>query len=160
MLAQRQAQVLSLKLGKTDTTRDIPSRPLPYGSEGVISPTYVSQTAHTSSSARNMSNTTSKGPATLDEDRTPTAESVPSNSRTGNEVSSAFPSFYSNFPNIIPTTCSQAVESVDTSVEGMAIEEPSYKGGGTVWDKDEDVRGLDETTRLGASEEELDVLMN
>ncbi|TAQ85181.1 hypothetical protein B7494_g6511 [Chlorociboria aeruginascens] len=38
MLAKRQSDVLASKLGNG---REIPSRPLPYGSEGVQSPTYV-----------------------------------------------------------------------------------------------------------------------
>lgn len=40
-LARRQSDVLANKLGNGG--RDIPMRPLPYGSEGVISPTYVAQ---------------------------------------------------------------------------------------------------------------------
>lgn len=40
LLAQRQADVLSLKLGKEEGSHNIPTRPLPYGSEGVKSPTY------------------------------------------------------------------------------------------------------------------------
>jgi glycogenin glucosyltransferase len=35
--------VLASKLGDGGLTRDIPMRPLPYGSEGVTSPTYVAQ---------------------------------------------------------------------------------------------------------------------
>jgi glycogenin glucosyltransferase len=42
MLARRQSDVLARKLGESPT-REIPTRPLPYGSEGVISPTYVAQ---------------------------------------------------------------------------------------------------------------------
>lgn len=36
--------MLASKLGN-DGAREIPLRPLPYGSEGVVSPTYVAQTA-------------------------------------------------------------------------------------------------------------------
>jgi len=43
MLARRQSDVLARKLGESPT-REIPTRPLPYGSEGVISPTYVART--------------------------------------------------------------------------------------------------------------------
>ncbi|RDW83205.1 hypothetical protein BP5796_04696 [Coleophoma crateriformis] len=42
LLARRQSDVLSQKLS-LDGGREIPSRSLPYGSEGVISPTYVPQ---------------------------------------------------------------------------------------------------------------------
>lgn len=168
MLAQQQAQVLSLKLGKTETTRDIPSRPLPYGSEGVISPTYVPQTANTSSSPPASFNgnsiTTSKAPSAslshdhISEDETPAASSFRNNiSQTQYVVSPSISSFYGYYSNIFPTFCSQADEMIGT--DEIPIEEPSYRGHGTVWDRDEDVRGLEETP-LGASEEELDVLMN
>ena len=41
-LARRQSDVLANKLGKDGAQpREIPLRPLPYGSEGVVSPTYV-----------------------------------------------------------------------------------------------------------------------
>lgn len=40
LLAQRQAQVLSQKLGQA-ATRELPSRSLPFGSEGLVSPTYL-----------------------------------------------------------------------------------------------------------------------
>jgi glycogenin glucosyltransferase len=43
LLARRQSDVLANKLGTDGTTREIPMRPLPYGSEGVTSPTYVAQ---------------------------------------------------------------------------------------------------------------------
>ena len=42
-LARRQSDVLANKLETDGTTREIPMRPLPYGSEGVTSPTYVPQ---------------------------------------------------------------------------------------------------------------------
>ncbi|KAG0646951.1 Glycogenin-1 [Hyphodiscus hymeniophilus] len=42
-LARRQSDVLASKLGMDGTMREIPMRPLPYGSEGVTSPTYVPQ---------------------------------------------------------------------------------------------------------------------
>ena len=40
-LAARQSEVLANKLG--EGAREIPTRSLPYGSEGVVSPTYVPQ---------------------------------------------------------------------------------------------------------------------
>jgi len=59
MLAQRQAQILSQKLGNnTETVRELPTRPLPYGSEGVISPTYLAHAASMASHAHNATNTT------------------------------------------------------------------------------------------------------
>ncbi|KAH6669159.1 family 8 glycosyl transferase [Plectosphaerella plurivora] len=50
-LAKQQSEALLRKLGRGDgddshgVSRDIPDRSLPYGSEGVISPTYVAQSA-------------------------------------------------------------------------------------------------------------------
>jgi glycogenin len=41
ILARRQSEVLANKLGTDESGREIPTRPLPYGSEGVKSPTYV-----------------------------------------------------------------------------------------------------------------------
>jgi glycogenin glucosyltransferase len=43
MLARRQSDVLANKLGQGEGGREIPMRSLPYGSEGVRSPTYVPQ---------------------------------------------------------------------------------------------------------------------
>lgn len=51
MLAKQQSEALLRKLGGDEgddsqgVSRDIPDRPLPYGSEGVTSPTYVAQTS-------------------------------------------------------------------------------------------------------------------
>ncbi|KAH7418190.1 nucleotide-diphospho-sugar transferase [Cadophora sp. MPI-SDFR-AT-0126] len=43
-LARRQSDVLAHKLGTDGSpAREIPLRPLPYGSEGVVSPTYIAQ---------------------------------------------------------------------------------------------------------------------
>ena len=43
-MARRQSVVLANKLGSDEApAREIPLRPLPYGSEGVTSPTYVAQ---------------------------------------------------------------------------------------------------------------------
>ncbi len=43
-LARRQSDVLASKLSlESASTREIPSRNLPYGSDGVVSPTYVAQ---------------------------------------------------------------------------------------------------------------------
>lgn len=41
MLARRQSDVLANKLGNLESLKELPSRALPYGSEGVVSPTYV-----------------------------------------------------------------------------------------------------------------------
>lgn len=46
MLARRQSDVLSQKLG-TENLKELPSRALPFGSEGVRSPTYVAPSAST-----------------------------------------------------------------------------------------------------------------
>ncbi|KAG9247238.1 nucleotide-diphospho-sugar transferase [Calycina marina] len=53
-LARRQSDVLANKLSiASGQAREIPMRPLPYGSEGVISPTYVPQTAPSSETKEN-----------------------------------------------------------------------------------------------------------
>lgn len=50
-MARRQSLVLANKLGNEDgSAREIPLRPLPYGSEGVVSPTYVAQAPPSSTS--------------------------------------------------------------------------------------------------------------
>lgn len=41
MLARRQSDVLAHKLGNPETMKELPLRALPYGSEGVKSPTYL-----------------------------------------------------------------------------------------------------------------------
>jgi glycogenin glucosyltransferase len=41
ILARRQSEVLASKLGTDESGREIPTRPLPYGSEDVRSPTYI-----------------------------------------------------------------------------------------------------------------------
>lgn len=41
ILARRQSEVLANRLRTDESGREIPTRPLPYGSEGVKSPTYV-----------------------------------------------------------------------------------------------------------------------
>ncbi len=46
-LARRQSDVLANKLAMDGSSREIPLRPLPYGSEGVVSPTYVAQSPST-----------------------------------------------------------------------------------------------------------------
>lgn len=54
-LARRQSEVLASKLGNdTAPAREIPLRPLPYGSEGVISPTYVAQSPAEGESTSSM----------------------------------------------------------------------------------------------------------
>lgn len=64
-LARRQSDVLASKLGKDGgLQREIPMRPLPYGSEGVISPTYVAQAPISSSgTASSVPRTTIEEPS-------------------------------------------------------------------------------------------------
>ncbi|KAG9236688.1 nucleotide-diphospho-sugar transferase [Amylocarpus encephaloides] len=82
-LARRQSEILASKLGKA---REIPSRPLPYGSEGVKSPTYVAQAPPASSTSAILVSTPGimfqepsyQGPgATFEKDETFPAKSTP-----------------------------------------------------------------------------------
>jgi len=118
-LARRQSDVLANKLGKDGSpAREIPLRPLPYGSEGVVSPTYVAQAP-------------------------PPLKPLP----------------YGSEGIVSPTYVAQAPPGGATgagSVPRTTIEEPSYRGPGVMWEKDE-MFPIKETP-AGPSEEEKDVL--
>lgn len=97
-LAQRQSDVLANKLGNDGVpAREIPLRPLPYGSEGMTSPTYVAQT---------------------------------------------------------PPSARMMFADVPTA----PMEEPSFRGPGAMWEKNETFPTHE--TPLGPTEEERDVLDN
>jgi glycogenin glucosyltransferase len=98
MLARRQSDVLANKLGHGEE-RTIPDRPLPFGSEGVRSPTYKPQ--------------------------------APSH---------------------------MSAQEAEALSESVPMEQPSFKGAGAMWEKDETYPTPSHP--LGPSEEEKDVLEN
>jgi glycogenin glucosyltransferase len=61
-LARRQSEVLEKKLGG-GSSREIPTRPLPFGSEGVMSPTYVQQKPPSETASTPKPATTIKEPS-------------------------------------------------------------------------------------------------
>lgn len=70
ILARRQSEVLASKLGADESGREIPTRPLPYGSEGVKSPTYVapvppSQKTGASITIKNIEQPSYTGPSAM-----------------------------------------------------------------------------------------------
>lgn len=66
-LARRQSDVLANKLGTDGKTREIPMRPLPFGSEGVTSPTYVPQGPKNGGAAGSETETESTPRTTIEE---------------------------------------------------------------------------------------------
>lgn len=67
-MARRQSVVLANKLGKDDSpAREIPMRPLPYGSEGVTSPTYIAQVPLSSGAKDSASGSGSTPRTTIEE---------------------------------------------------------------------------------------------
>jgi len=108
MLARRQSDVLANKLGNPESLKQLPTRPLPYGSEGIKSPTFTTQ--------RPLSGGAS------------------------------------------PHGIIEATSSSSNTTGTTTIEDPSFKGPGAQWEKDEGFPM--EETPLGPSEEEKDVLDN
>lgn len=107
VLAARQSVMLANKLG-TAEAREIPTRPLPYGSEGVRSPTFAPLL--------------------------PPKEPTSSRSSTGGYATRS------------------------TTGSSITIEEPSFKGPGAMFEKDETYPTYE--TPMPPSEEEKDVLEN
>jgi glycogenin glucosyltransferase len=67
-LARRQSVALANKLGNDEgLSREIPLRPLPYGSEGVTSPTYVTQVPLNSGANASASGSGSSPRTTIEE---------------------------------------------------------------------------------------------
>lgn len=65
-LARRQSDVLASKLGSDSSpAREIPLRPLPYGSEGVVSPTYVAQASGGEATSKATPRTTIEEPGSV-----------------------------------------------------------------------------------------------
>lgn len=114
MLARRQSDVLASKLSMEGSTREIPDRPLPFGSEGVRSPTYV-------------------------------APAPPNGSMTSGAGAGAGAGGGSG--------------SSMAKASGSGIEEPSFKGPGALFDKDDGGVPLRAVVPMAPSEEERDVLM-
>ncbi|KAI1133921.1 glycosyltransferase family 8 protein [Hypoxylon sp. FL0543] len=109
-LAKQQSEALLQKLGSSRRdSSDLPSRPLPFGSEELVSPTYVAQTAKV------LSPQPVKG--------------VTSSSAVHNIISSLEPT---------PSTSTASTQSTATiSAQRTAIPEPSYTGPGPAFEKGE-----------------------
>ncbi|KAI8285974.1 Glycogenin-1 [Colletotrichum sp. SAR11_240] len=112
-LAKQQSEALLKKLGgeggPEGVSREIPTRPLPFGSEGIFSPTYVAQ----SSGGVVLSPQPVKGGV---------ASSIVRN--IGGETDHS--------------TAARTPGTVSSS-SSSAIPEPSYQGPGAAWEKGEDV---------------------
>lgn len=78
-LARRQSEVLANKLGNDSLpAREIPLRPLPYGSEGVKSPTYEAQTSGSASRTPTIAEPSYSGPgAAWDKDEQVLTQETP-----------------------------------------------------------------------------------
>lgn len=130
-LARRQSQVLASSIGKDDSGHDIPTRPLPYGSEGVKSPTYVPPEPPVHRSTMTTSPTkTMVDRGTLTEKPVLVERGI-------------------NTENLL-------VERGVNTENIAEMEKPSFTGPGVMWEKDETYPTKE--TPLGASEEEKDVL--
>ncbi|RFU26568.1 hypothetical protein B7463_g9759, partial [Scytalidium lignicola] len=133
-LTREQTEILTTKLlGKESSAprpMEIPKRDLPFGSEGLVSPTYVPQ-----GPKRSVDQGSSTGTVMTrwsrqsrdDEER-----------RYGSHTGS----------------------TGATTMTGSRIEAPSYTGPGAAWEKDEEALAPEDTTGLLPSEEEQDVLVD
>lgn len=122
MLARRQSDVLANKLSMDGSTRGIPDRPLPFGSEGVRSPTYVAPT------------------------RPGEGASVRAGGGSGGEAATA-------------SSVNGVSGAAGGSGSGTAIEEPSFRGPGALFDRDDRAIPVRAAAPMAPSEEERDVLM-
>ncbi len=126
-LARQQSEALLRRLGGGGSgeqdrgygPHEIPSRPLPYGSEGAKSPTYVAHAAVLSPR--------------------PVKSSTSLQSFLGSEMEDATP------------------RTAATNAPPIEMDEPSYRGPGVAWEKDEEVREQGVSAAL-PSEEQQDVL--
>ncbi|KAI0834180.1 glycosyltransferase family 8 protein [Hypoxylon sp. FL0890] len=127
-LAKQQSEALLQKLGsgRRDSS-DLPSRPLPFGSEELISPTYVAQTAKVLSPQPVKGSTSSSAVHNI----ISSLESTPSTST--------------------PSTQSTAIADAPT------IPEPSYTGPGASFEKGEDLPTEDTSTPRVISAQHTDI---
>lgn len=142
LLAKQQSELLLQKLGNVETAEgekrrgsvgieghEIPQRPLPFGSDSIVSPTYVARSA----------------PVHSPQPVKPPGATVRGILEQGQGESEAMPRTAAG-----PSGTSQAVAA------SSKILEPSYHGPGAAWEKDEGY--LEHSTALPPSEEEKDVL--
>lgn len=142
LLAQQQSELLLQRLGAGEVTEetesggtmgieghDIPKRSLPFGSDSIVSPTYVAQSAPVQSPQPVKPPGT--GPRGILDQSQDETEATPRS-----------------------TTASAQVTKPAAS--SSSILEPSFQGPGAAWDKDEVY--LQHSTALPPSEEEKDVL--
>ncbi|KAG8159443.1 hypothetical protein KVR01_011104 [Diaporthe batatas] len=145
LLAKQQSELLLQKLGAGEVSgggeaggatggesHSIPNRPLPFGSEDIVSPRYIARS----------SNVLSPQPV-----KPPGAGSQGILGQAQGE-SEATPRSTS--------ASASATETAKPAESGSAIPEPSFHGPGPAWEKD--MEGLSQSTALPPSEEEMDVL--
>jgi hypothetical protein len=138
-LAREQSELLFQRLGpggegdqEEEERHEIPSRPLPFGSENVSSPTYVAA-----------------GPPTV---VSPTPVKPHTGASPVNRILAAA-------PEIMPSELQAAPRTVTTQEDGRGssgIPAPSYGGPGPAFEKGEDIPTFE--TPMPPTEEERDVL--
>ncbi|KAI1414268.1 glycosyltransferase family 8 protein [Hypoxylon sp. FL1857] len=157
-LAKNQSEALLQKLGsgRRDSS-DLPSRPLPFGSEELVSPTFVAQTAQVFS-PQPVKGSTSSGAA---HNIISSLESTPSTTSTQSTQSTAIayvptiqePSYTGPGPafekgEIIPTenapTPRTTAPQSGAAAKSTGIPEPSYTGPGPTFEKDENIPVVEE----------------
>lgn len=152
-LARRQSEVLTSKLGKDESGREIPTRPLPYGSESARSPTYLPQ------GPPSQVNTIPAYPKRPTVDRATLTEK-PILVERGINTENIFVEKGVNTENIFVergvNTENIFVERGVNTENTAEMEKPSFTGPGAMWEKYETFPT--QGTPLGASEEEKDVL--
>ncbi|KAH8815617.1 nucleotide-diphospho-sugar transferase [Xylogone sp. PMI_703] len=131
-LTREQTVILNTKmLGRgSPPLKEIPKRDVPFGSEGLVSPTYVQRGPRGSMDHGSTTGTVStrwSRPSKGDEDR---------------------------------MFGSDAGSTAATTITSLRMEAPSYKGPGAAWEKDEGLLPPEDTTRFLPSEEEQDVLVS
>ncbi|KAK2602180.1 hypothetical protein N8I77_008732 [Diaporthe amygdali] len=143
LLAKQQSELLLQKLGAGEVSggsdtggatggegHDIPNRPLPFGSEDIVSPRYIARS----------SNVLSPQPVK------PPGAGPQGILGQGQGDSEATPR----------STSATATETAKPAELGSSIPEPSFHGPGAAWEKDEEY--LSHSTAMPPSEEERDVL--
>ncbi|KAI1371518.1 glycosyltransferase family 8 protein [Hypoxylon crocopeplum] len=152
-LARQQSEALLQKLGsRSQDSSDLPSRPLPFGSEELISPTYVAQSAKvlspqpvkgsaSSSAVRGIEFNLGRTPRTSTQGSTIADVTIPEPSYTG--PGAAFEKGENIPTENVPTPRSIVARS-SAPAKATAIPEPSYMGPGPAFEKDENIP-LEET---------------
>lgn len=146
-LAKQQSEALLQKLGSgRRDSDDLPSRPLPFGSEELVSPTYVAQTAQvlspqpvkgstSSSTVHNIISNLESTPGAASTGSTVVADvsAIPEPSYTG--PGPAFEKGEIVTAEDVPVPRTTAPQ-YDTASKATDIPEPSYTGPGPAFEKD------------------------